>query len=351
MDNFGYQPLVEVTRGAMVECIHFGALAVVEARGGLLASAGDPMLVTYLRSSAKPFQALPFIEAGGAEIYGLTDQEVAILCASHDGTDEHAAVIRSIHQKVGLREEQLLCGTHPIGGPTGKAMLLRGEEPSPIRHNCSGKHTGMLAHALLRHLPSEDYIDFTHPLQKIILQAFAEMTDFPINKIELGIDGCSAPVFAVPLYHAALGYARLCDPSTLEPARAQACRKITHAMSAHPVMIAGPGDFDTVLMQVGGGKIVCKGGAEGFQSIGLLPGAIRPDSPAMGIAIKISDGDATGRARSLVAVEVLRRLGALSDAQIVELAKFTSRPVLNWRKFTVGEMRPCFELNLPSSRD
>jgi L-asparaginase II len=344
MSHKNYQAMVELTRGSIVECVHYGALAVVDTDGKLIASHGDADTVTFLRSSAKPFQALPFIELGGAEVFGLTLQEVAILCASHAGSDHHVEVIRSIQAKVGLSETQLMCGTHPVGGATGKAMILRGEETSPNRHNCSGKHTGMLAHAVLRQLPTADYIRPDHPLQHIILKAFSEMTDVPVTQIDLGTDGCSAPVFAIPLRNAALAYARLCDPVGLSAERGTACRKIIKAMTTHPDMIAGAGDFDTVLMETGQGKIVCKGGAEGYQSVGLLPGACGSNSPAMGITMKISDGDASGRARSLVIVEVLRKLGALSSQQMDALSKFAPRPIYNWRKVTVGEIRPCGDL-------
>jgi len=340
-----YQPMVEATRGPIVESIHMGAVAVSDANGNLLASYGDPRTVTFLRSSAKPFQALPFIEMGGAEAFGLTDREVAVLCASHAGTDDHVAVIRGIQQKIGVTEKDLLCGIHPPEDEaTAEAMVLRGETPTPVRHNCSGKHTGMLAHAILRHLPIEDYINPQHPIQKTILQEFSEMCEIPVGQVILGTDGCSAPVFAVPLQNAARGYARLCGPDGLAAPREAACRRITRAMSSNPDMIAGPGRFDTVLMQVGAGKIVSKGGAEGYQALGLLPGGRGPGSPALGITFKIADGDISGRARALASVEILRQLDALSDEQVLALAAFGTRPLRNWRKLPVGEIRPCFIL-------
>lgn len=341
-----YQPVFELTRGRIVESIHFGAAAVVDSHGRLLASLGDPQAVTFLRSSAKPFQALPFIERGGHEKFGLTPREIAITCASHSGTDEHVEVIKGIQAKIGVTVDDLLCGIHyPIHEASADAMKLRGELPTPYRHNCSGKHTGMLAHARLRGLPTENYLDFHHPIQESILQAFAEMCDFPVEKVEIGIDGCSAPNFAVPLYHAALGFARLCEPDSLSPARARACKTITSAMMAHPDMVGGPERFDTALMGVGNGKIVVKGGAEGYQSIGLLPGALGPDSPGIGIAIKISDGDSTDRAREGVALEILKSLGALMEAQLEQLADYgPSKQLYNYRKLNVGESRPAFTL-------
>lgn len=339
------QPLVETTRGRVVECIHYGALVVVDAQGRLVASVGDPQTTSFLRSTAKPFQALPFVEAGGPAYYGLTDREVAILCASHSGTDEHVAVVRGIQSKIGVSESDLLCGTHtPAHQPTVKSLVLRGENPTPLRHNCSGKHSGMLAYAKMRSLPLEDYVNPNHPIQQTILATFAEMCGLQPYQVETGIDGCSAPNFAVPLIAAAQAFASLCKPDDLPAARAQACQHITRAMSTYPDMVGGPDRFDTRLMEVGKGLIVSKGGAEGYQGIGLMPGALGAGSPALGIALKISDGDPSGRAETLVSLEILRWLGALSKDQLKELAQFDRRPLTNWRKLEVGDIHPCFSL-------
>lgn len=341
-----YEPVFELTRGRIVESIHFGAAAVVDAHGHLLAQIGDPQALVFLRSSAKPFQALPFIERGGHEKFGLTPKEVALLCASHSGTDEHVATVKGMQAKIGVTVDDLMCGTHyPIHEPTADAMKLRGEEPLPYRHNCSGKHTGMLAHAKLRNLPTNNYLDFQHPVQESILQVFAEMCAVPQEQVELGIDGCSAPNFATTLFNSALGYARLCDPFGLDATRASACRAITMAMTSHPDMVAGPDRFDTKLMQVTDGRIVVKGGAEGYQSVGLLPGALGTDSPGIGIAIKISDGDSTSRARTGVTLAILQALGALTEAQLTALADFgPEKKLYNFRNLHIGNSRPAFVL-------
>ncbi|RMF42713.1 MAG: asparaginase [Anaerolineae bacterium] len=341
-----YVPLFALTRGQTVESIHFGAIAVCDAQGNLWWQAGNPDTVTFLRSTAKPFQALPFIEAGGAEHFGLTLKEVALLCASHSGTDEHAAVAASIQRKAGVTEGDLMCGTHPpYHEETAQRLAKSGAPVTPNRHNCSGKHSGMLAFARLQQAPTADYINPQHPVQQAILRTFAEMCSLPPDAVASGTDGCSAPNFAVPLRNAALAYARLCDPSALPQSRATACRKITAAMCAHPEMVGGPGRFDTALMQIGKGKIISKAGAEGYQGIGLMPGALGPDSPALGIAFKISDGDARKKARSAVAVEILRQLGALDAAQLEALHDFGPRfPIYNWRKLQVGEGYPIFAM-------
>ena len=346
MNSFPYAPLVEVTRGALVESVHLGALAVVDSHGRLLFSLGDPQLVTFLRSSSKPFQVLPLIESGAEQAFDLQDHEIAIMCASHSGTDEHLQVIQSLQARIGLAESDLICGTHPpLHAPTAEAMRLRGEAPGPNRHNCSGKHTGFLAYSLLHGLPKKDYIDPQKPLQQKVLQAFAEMIDYPREKIAIGIDGCSAPVFAAPLYHAAYGFARLADPHALAPERAAACRRVTGAMMAAPFMVAGPERFDSMVMIAADGKVIAKTGAEGYQGIAIMPGSLDKDSPGIGIAYKVIDGDLPGRARPVIGVEILRSLGVLSQEKIQQhLAALASRPVTNWRGIEVGEMRPAFSL-------
>ncbi len=339
-----YQPIFELTRGNIVESIHYGAYAIVDSQGNLLSSLGDPHHTTYLRSTAKPFQALPFIERGGHEHYALTPKEIAILCASHSGTDEHVETLLALQAKIGISEADLLCGVHyPFHEPTADALKKRGESPTPQRHNCSGKHTGMLAHALLRHLPTPTYLQNEHPVQESILHAFAEMCSVNPGQVEVGTDGCSAPNFAIPLYNAALGYARLVDPNLLAPQRAAACRTITHAMTTHPQMVAGPGRFDTRLMQATGGRILSKMGAEGYQGMAILPGALAPHSPGMGIVIKISDGDSTARARHGVSLALLQFLGALTPEESQALADLGPETELrNFRNLFIGFSRPAF---------
>jgi len=350
-----FQPIFELTRGKIVESTHYGAVAVVDSRGNSLASYGDPQAVAFLRSSAKPFQVLPFVERGGVEHFGFTEQELALACASHEGSDEHVRVARSILEKAGVDESALLCGSHMPGDvEVYKRLIKRDEAPTPIRNNCSGKHSAMLAHAKMRGLPLDTYLESGHPIQQDILASFAEMCLLPSNQVHLGIDGCSAPNFAVPLFNSALAFARLCDPHDLPKSRAESCRTVTSAMRAHPEMISSATEFDCRLMQVGRGKIVCKRGAEGYQAIGLLPGAINADSPGIGIAIKIMDGDlgqrrldlsAYTRVRPAVALEILKQLGALSEAQCSELAEFGPvKPVTNHHGLVVGESRPIFTL-------
>lgn len=350
MTESPFVPLVELTRGPIVESVHHGALVVVDSQGRLLASLGNPSLIMHLRSTAKPFQLLPLIEQGAVERFSLTSEEIAVMCASHSGTDEHVAVLTRLQAKMGIQEGELQCGVHPpFDETTWQAMIRRGESPTPIRHNCSGKHTNMLAQAALMGADRGNYLDPQHPVQQRILHTLADICGISPEEIRIGIDGCSAPVFALPLYNAALGYARLCDPVDLPSERAQACHIITSAMMAAPFMVAGPGRFDTLVMEIGKGKIIAKGGAEGYQGIGVMPGALGPGSPGLGIAFKIADGDSGGRARPVVAIEVLRQLGLLGEDEIkTHLADLATRPLKNWRGLHVGEIRPVFKLRLIS---
>lgn len=338
-----YVPLYHLTRGDTVESVHYGAIAVVDSHGRLLAWAGDVQTVTFLRSTAKPFQALPFVERGGMEHFGLTPAELAVICASHSGTDRHVAVVRSIQQKAGLQEDQLQCGVHPpYHAPTAEALRARGEAPTPNRHNCSGKHSGMLAHAVLRGLPLDDYLALEHPVQQSIRETLTTMAGLSPDQLHIGTDGCSAPNFAIPLYHAAWAYARLVDPHDQPPERQRACHQIVSAMTSHPDLVGGPGRFDTRLMQVAGHKLVAKGGAEGYQGLGIRP---RTGQHGIGIALKIADGDAARRARAAVVLETLRQLQVLNEDELQSLADFgPRRPVHNWRQRIVGEGYPVFRL-------
>ena len=336
----GYDAVVELTRGGITECIHFGSMAVVDSSGNLLTSLGDPNLLTFPRSSMKPLQALPFVEDGGPEHFGLTEEELAILCASHHGTDEHVRVLRSIHAKVGLQEADLQCGVHwPSDKATVLAMRERGEEPTPYRHNCSGKHSGMLAQAVLHDYSKSTYLSMDNPLQQRILKTVAEMCDVKPEDMPIGIDGCSAPVFAMPLYNFALAMARLADPFELGEVRAAACKKITHAMMAYPVMVAGPGALDTVLMRVMQGKAAVKGGAEGYQMLSLMPEACGKGSPGIGVALKISDGDPNRRATYATLVGLLKALGFGKEMESEAFRNFNTPILKNWRGLEIGEIR------------
>lgn len=340
-----YRPVVEVTRGEVVESIHYGAIVVAEAGGSVAHSWGDIEIPVYLRSCAKPFQALPGVEAGVVERYGLSRAQLAVMCASHSGTDEHVDTVRAIHAAVGLSQDDLQCGSHmPFDRTAAEKLRQSGDEPSPLHHNCSGKHSGMLALAKYLGEPLDTYISPDHPVQRRIVHALSEMGGIAVSRIRLGVDGCSAPNFALPLRAAATAFARLAAPADFPEPRRRACHKIFEAMTEEPRMVSGPGKFDTRVMEVTGGRLLAKGGAEGCQAFALPAGVAGDNSPALGVMIKIADGDKSQRAGYPVAVELLRLLGALREEELVQLEAFAAQPVTNHRGGVVGEVRPAFQL-------
>jgi L-asparaginase II len=355
MMNESTAALLQVTRGNIVESTHYGAIAVADTDGRLLYSCGDPATIAFLRSAAKPIQALPFFESNGPERLGLSGEERALICASHEGSEKHVQTAVSLQRKAGIDESELQCGVHMPGDAAAyRALITLGKAPTPNHNNCSGKHSAMLALSTMRGWPLESYLEPDHEVQREILKAVSEMSGLPRDEVEVGTDGCSAPNFATPLINIATAYARLCDPRGLEDMRQAAARDITAAMTAHPEMISGEGEFDCRLMQVGKAKIICKRGAEGLQAIGLTPGLLAGRSVGIGIALKVSDGDHAvrnmelvprNRVRPAVALEILRQLGILRPQQLGELTDFGPElPVLNHRGLVTGTARSVFQL-------
>ena len=342
----GYVPLFNTLRGGIVESIYFGSIAVVTSGGDLFAWAGNPNTVTFMRSSAKPFQAIPLVEMGGLERFQMTGEELAITCASHSSTNTHLKTIHGLQEKIGVNEKDLLCCSHQPFDKTSRLILRdQGKSPSPNHHNCSGKHTGMLGQAVLMDISKEKYTEVDHPVQKQILETFCDFCGLKPDQVQIGRDGCSVPSFAVPLYNAAMGWARLVQPDRFPETRANACRQITNAMGEHPFFVAGPGRLDTRLMEIAKGKIISKAGAEAYQAAGIFKGAIAPGSPALGITIKISCGDQGKRALRAVMLEVLRQLNLLSPEQMNGLCDLG--PVLKYNnqcQIPIGEGKPCFQL-------
>lgn len=328
-------PLAVVERGGQAESVHQGSIAVVDADGTLVASAGSPDTVAFTRSSLKPLQALPFVLAGGPAHFGLASEQVALLCASHSGEARHQAAVADLLRRAGCGVDELGCGTH---APFVYETL--GEPPppppySPLGHNCSGKHAGMLACCVLRGWPREGYLDPGHPLQVEIRAAVARYAGVPVKDLEPVLDGCSAPNYALPLAGLARAYARLVRPARND-AEAAACREITAAMLRHPDYVSGERRGDLALMRAGRGAWIAKVGAEGMQAIGW------PDA-GLGVAIKVADG--AGRAVVPVAIAVLEALGALDAAARRDLAPWAAPVLHNARGLAVGCVRPIVVLD------
>lgn len=311
------------TRGGVDESLHEIHLAVVDAGGTPVASCGDPALVTFPRSSSKPMQALPLALAAP----DLPADELAIACASHAGTAEHRLAVLRLLERSGSTVADLRCGTHPPFDPAVAAELIRtGEAPTPLHHNCSGKHAGMLLSCVLGGWPKEGYTEHAHPLQVRIRELHAELGGVDLEQVEAGTDGCSVPAFALPLAAVARIFAGLAQPSG---EHAQALERIFAAMTEHPFLVAGPGRLDTTLMPLVPG-LVAKMGAEAFYGMGLRGG---PRGP-LGVAFKIMDGGE--RARAHVALAVLEALGVPLTPELRALAPTALH---NWAGREVGGVR------------
>jgi L-asparaginase II len=274
-------PLAAVTRGALVESVHRGRLVVCEPDGNVLEAVGDPEAYIYARSSAKPFQGLPLVHSGAADAFGLTNRELAVVCASHNAEEPHLVAVRSILEKAGLTEDDLQSGAHPpLYEPEADKLIRSGEVPRPIHSNCSGKHAGMLAVCVHEGYETATYRDPAHPLQRHILGLIAEVCGLREDEALVASDNCGVPAFALPLRSFATGLARLATGNALPDELALAALRIGEAMREHPFMVAGSGRFDTDLME--STDLLVKGGAEAVLAVGSQDG--------WGMALKVSDG-------------------------------------------------------------
>lgn len=342
------EPLVEVTRGSITESRHRGHIAVVEPDGNVIATAGALDYVTFLRSSAKPLQAIPLLVSGAADSFGFTDREVALACASHNGEPIHTILAASMLHKIGLGVEALHCGVHePYGLEAARALHQHGEQPNALHNNCSGKHAGMLALAIHLGASIDNYEHPENPVQKVIADTISQFSGVPVTDMAVGIDGCAAPIFGITVKAMALAYARLvAPPETFDNKTRGACERIVSVMSAYPELIGGTSDrLDTDIMRAAPRRVISKVGAEGVYTAGIAPCKEWPNG--LGLALKIEDGD-DKRARPVVVVESLRQLGVLQDESLEAVARYAFFPVHNRREDVVGEITASFELKRPS---
>jgi L-asparaginase II len=274
-------PLAAVTRGALVESVHRGRLVICDPDGKVIEAAGDPKAYIYARSSAKPFQALPLVRSGAADALGLSDDELAVVCASHNAEEPHLAAVTSILEKAGLTEDDLQSGAHlPLYEPEADRLIRSSEEPRPVHGNCSGKHAGMLAVCVHEGYDTVTYRDPAYPLQRRILGLIAEVCGLRDDEVLVAGDNCGVPAFALPLRSFATGLARIATGRALPDELAGAALRIRDAMREHPFMVAGTGRFDTELMA--STDLLVKGGAEAVLAVGSQEG--------WGMALKVSDG-------------------------------------------------------------
>jgi len=326
--------LSEVTRGGVVESRHLGAVAVVDRQGRVLQAAGDPYTLTFTRSALKPLQALPFVAGGGIERFGYSPAQTALMCASHSGEPRHVDAVSAMLSAAGRTPADLQCGTHAPGFYDARGEVPPPPPYSPLQHNCSGKHAGMLAWCVQHGAATADYLAFDHPLQQAIRHAVASFAAVTEDRLVAGIDGCSAPNYAVPLASLATAFARLAS-AEVDADFGVAPRTLANAMIAHPEMVSGEHRSDLALMQAGRGDWVTKIGAEGVQAIGIR-------SAGLGIAVKVADGQKRGLYPALVAV--LGQLGLLDSAARTALASWATRTIRNYRGIETGVVRPAVVL-------
>ena len=325
-------PLAHVLRSGEVESLHLGWLVVLDADGRVLAQVGDDAAI-YTRSSLKPLQALPLIATGGAERWGLTPEELAVTAASHAGSRMHRATVLSLLTKAGLTPDQLACGTHmPYDDEAARELICRGEPPTLLHCNCSGKHAGMLALAKHMGWPTEGYHLLEHPVQQAVRDVVLAVTGVSPDALIHGIDGCGLPVWRMPLSRLAQGFARLGRPETLPERWREPARRIVEAMAEHPERVSGPGRFDTELMRLTQGRLVGKGGGEAVHA-----GIVREHG--WGWALKVADGNR--RATPPAILDVLERLGGLTAEDREALARWKRPELRNNRQETVGAIVPA----------
>lgn len=330
--------LVELQRGDLVESFHRGALAVVDADGAVVAAIGDTARPVFPRSAVKVLQALPLVASGAAERLGLTDEELAIACASHNGEAGHVRVAAAMLAKAGLDAGALECGTHwPLLDTSGRALAAAGRAPDALHNNCSGKHAGFLCLACALHGTkglrrwAQGYVGADHPVMREVTAALQAATGVDLATAPRGTDGCSIPTYGIPLQQLALGFARVATGTGLTPAHAKAARRLRAAVAKAPFMVAGTGRFDTRVMERLGERVFCKVGAEGVYCAAL-------PQRGLGVAIKIDDGN-TARAAEVAMAAVIEAFVALDDGEAGFVRGLSDVAMSNWNGIAVGRLR------------
>lgn len=329
--------VAKVYRGPIIDLTHIGYIAVVSHEGELLHHYGDAKRMTYIRSCAKPIQALVALESGAVDAYGISEEELALFCASHNGEIIHTDTIKRILAKAGLGVEFLQCGTHPsLTSSVAKELEKQGVVLDNANSNCSGKHSGMLvgSHYLGDELSS--YLSLEHPVQQRILNTLAQICEYPKEKIVIGIDGCGVPVHALPLQSFAHGIAKLSKPEVFESKRCENVKRITQAMVKYPYMVAGRERLCTDLMLTCQGKLFAKLGADGYYTVGLLDKGI-------GLSFKIEDGKIP--IVEALAVHTLYQLGYITKEEFNAMERYHKIEVKNHRGEIVGRTEFDFALN------
>jgi L-asparaginase II len=324
--------LVEVLRGSLVESRHRGAVAVVDAEDRAVLFLGDVDRPVFPRSAVKGLQALVLVESGAADRYGLSEAELALVCASHSGEPDHVAAAQRILSRAGLTSAALRCGAHPpIHQPSAAALYRAGQAPTALHNNCSGKHSGFLCAAGGIGADPQSYIEARHPVQREVRSVIESLSGAPLPDERHAIDGCSVPTWALPLRNLALAFARFGTGHGLAPQRAKAAARLRAACAAKPWYVAGTGRFCTEIMRRFGVRVFIKSGAEGMVCAAL-------PVEGLGIAVKCDDG--AGRAAEVVIAALIARYCALADADRAGLEPYLRPTLRNWNGIAVGALKP-----------
>jgi len=334
--------LIDLLRGSAVESRHAGALAIVDASGTVHTALGDVDRPVFPRSAVKLLQALPLVASGAAEAFQLTDEELALACASHNGEPAHVATAAGVLARLGLDETALECGTQwPAREPVLRGMLARSEQATALHNNCSGKHSGFLCVACLMATQAgadpaafaRGYVAAEHPVMREVSAALSAATGVDVERAPRGIDGCSIPTYALPLRSLALAFARAGTGQGLSDAHARAARRLRQAVAQAPFMVGGTDRFDSHVMQAFGEQLFCKIGAEGVYCAAL------PEL-GLGVALKIDDGAARAAEAAMAAVAQ-----ALLAQESEVLRGYSHLVLRNWRGTEVGALRPAQALD------
>ena len=328
--------LVEVYRGDVLESFHRGVVCIVNERNEIVFSTGDPQQVCYPRSAMKLLQVLPLIEHGGIDRFGFTLQEIAVMCGSHNAEPEHIEAVSSILNKIGLDKDALNCGPqYPSSKKDANELIRHDRKPHHIHNNCSGKHAGMLAMCALMSWPPGDYINPQHPLQQLIMETCSKLYEYPKEKMTTALDGCSAPVYSVPVYNQAVAYKNLAGNAAFSASLQQACKVVLDAVSAYPFMVAGSKRYCTDMMNITAPAIVGKTGAEGVFCMSFT-------EQKLGVCIKIDDGKMLPQYN--VAQAVVNASGLFTPEQLQPLQHYLRNDITNFNKLLTGEIRVNEEL-------
>ncbi|TIR23343.1 MAG: asparaginase [Mesorhizobium sp.] len=328
--------LVEVTRGAVVESAHRGAVSVFDADGKPVWEIGDTARPVFPRSAVKAIQALPLLESGAADAYGFGDRELALACASHSGEPAHVELAQAMLAKAGLDKTALECGAHwPSSHVATIALARAGSAPNPLHNNCSGKHAGFLCTCVHSGIAHGGYVKAGHALQEMVRDAMQSVTGATHDVDHCGTDGCSIPTYAVPLKSFALGFARMATGRGFAPERAKAAKRLLSACMAEPFLVAGTGKADLALMRAAPGRIFVKTGAEGVYCAAL---------PELGLGIALKCDDGASRASEVMIAAVLAKLLRSDEALAAKLAELAHPPVESRIGAKVGLLRPTAAL-------